>query len=67
MKESKEIFHLAALKARLTAKNKFVTEWAKELNKLCTENRQFKIERDVQNAEILGLQDELKNVLPSTQ
>jgi queuine/archaeosine tRNA-ribosyltransferase len=66
-KESTEISHrkseVAALKAKLAAQGKLVAEQGKELNKLRKENKQFKNERDIQVAEITGLQDELKNIL----
>ncbi|KAG1757867.1 hypothetical protein EDB19DRAFT_2033932 [Suillus lakei] len=66
-KESTEISHrnseVAALKAKLTARSKLVAEQGKELNKLRKENKRFKNERDIQTAEIAGLQDELKNIL----
>ncbi|KAG2345211.1 hypothetical protein BDR05DRAFT_988740 [Suillus weaverae] len=66
-KESTEISHrsseVANLKAKLTAKSKLVAEQGKELNKLRKENKQFKNERNIQTAEITGLQDELKNIL----
>ncbi|KIK46253.1 hypothetical protein CY34DRAFT_800589 [Suillus luteus UH-Slu-Lm8-n1] len=66
-KESTEISHrkseVATLKAKLAAQGKLVAEQGKELNKLRKENKQFKSERDIQAAEITGLQDELKNIL----
>ncbi|KAG2370157.1 hypothetical protein BDR07DRAFT_1604015 [Suillus spraguei] len=66
-KESTEILHgnyeVTTLKAKLAAQNKLVAEQGKELNKLRKENKQFKNERDVQIAEVTGLQDELKNIL----
>ncbi|KAG1784255.1 hypothetical protein EV702DRAFT_43708 [Suillus placidus] len=66
-KESTEISHrnseVTNLKAKLTAKSKLVAEQGKELNKLRKENKQFKNERNIQTAEITGLQDELKNIL----
>jgi hypothetical protein len=66
-KESTEISHrkseVATLKAKLAAQGKLVAEQGKELNKLRRENKQFKSERDIQAAEITGLQDELKNIL----
>ncbi|KAG0706140.1 hypothetical protein DFH29DRAFT_205732 [Suillus ampliporus] len=54
---------LAALRSGLTAKSKLVAEQSKELIKLRKENENIKNERDLQNAEIAGLQDELKNIL----
>ncbi|KAG2045151.1 hypothetical protein BDR03DRAFT_1004324 [Suillus americanus] len=53
----------STLKAKLTAQRKLVAEQGKELTKLRKENKQFKNERDIQTAEITGLQDELKNIL----
>jgi hypothetical protein len=65
--ESKEISllnsKLAELSAALTAKSELLMEQGKELNKLRKENGHLKNERDMQNAEIAGLQDELKNIL----
>ncbi|KAG1825637.1 uncharacterized protein BJ212DRAFT_287804 [Suillus subaureus] len=66
-KESTETLHrnskVATLKAKLATQSKLVAEQGMELNKLRKENKQFKNERDIQNAEITGLQDELKNIL----
>jgi hypothetical protein len=67
LKESTEISRrkseVATLKAKLAAQGKLVAEQGKELNTLRKENKQFKSERDIQAAEITGLQDELKNIL----
>ncbi|KAG1889437.1 hypothetical protein F4604DRAFT_1915313 [Suillus subluteus] len=67
VKESTEISRpnseIATLKAKLTAQSKLVAEQGKELNKLRKENKQFKNERDIQTAEVTGLQDQLKNIL----
>ncbi|OAX41059.1 hypothetical protein K503DRAFT_780925 [Rhizopogon vinicolor AM-OR11-026] len=54
---------LADLSAALKAKSKLVREQGNELNKLRKENERFRNERDLQNAEIACLQDELKNIL----
>ncbi|OJA13058.1 hypothetical protein AZE42_01887 [Rhizopogon vesiculosus] len=54
---------LTDLSAALKAKSKLVREQGNELNKLRKENKRFKNERDLQNAEIACLQDELKNIL----
>ncbi|KAG1766437.1 hypothetical protein EDD22DRAFT_878269 [Suillus occidentalis] len=66
-KESTEISRrkseVATLKAKFAAQGKLVAEQGTELNKLRKENKQFKSERDIQAAEITGLQDELKNIL----
>lgn len=54
---------VANLKVKLTAQSKLIADQGKELNKLRKQNKQFKNERDIQTAEITGLQDELKNIL----
>ncbi|KAG2057110.1 hypothetical protein BDR06DRAFT_1019273 [Suillus hirtellus] len=54
---------VATLKVKLTAQSKLLADQGKELNKLRKQNKQFKNERDIQTAEITGLQDELKNIL----